>query len=708
MPARALIIAIESYPAVTGGGLATTLAGTLQAGLDVERWLRAKWKADGIPDAETAVLFCSEPRQPLGRGATTDDIKQALLDLQQAGARATDELFVFFSGHGFAYSSPERGRADFLIAADFKNPALSAKCCLKLDGIVAWLRDQLGPGRHVYFIDACRNLLGPAQITPGEFDVPIQQVADDEPSTFVLQSTTPGAVAAVGSDFPATVLAGLGGRGEAKTYDAAIADEMVVHFGSLQAFVKATLPRQMVTGRTSGVDNAADAVLARIKPIPTVICSVTIADGHPNDTGTLLLKRGRGPVERRPLVGTRVSLPLEPDFYAVAVEINGASVSPEGFVKVALYDDKPVRFAKGPPTMMGRGLGAIPSLHAAPPVLPSMRHGEASLPAAGPAWAGDPAREAIAARFPRIDGRIDLSESLHGHEIEPDLDVWLAVIAAGAVLNGRPAGDFQKIAALSLHDFRSDASGSAPSYVLAGLAAGARLEVAVGRTIDDAPWVDAAAVSGTPGLFEAWRPDTPGQRFVSFRVDGGTPATVAVCGLADRATVFTLVIDEDGELQPTPFLIPIGVGIDRLAPSARAVVTRRPNLLLDVYQQAVAVRAFRSRRPLAKALDAGDTRDLRAGNWLDPLGPILVAYDLLRRGDPTAALAVADAISRVAPMLPDLAAIAVLAGRPRPVAGLPLVLDGLRALSGALLRQSMSMALLDERAAWTLCRGAVR
>lgn len=709
MTARALIIAIEQYPRVTGGSLAGTLDGTLQAGLDVEGWLRAKWRRDGIADADTEVIFCSEPRQPHGRGATRQDIVDALLDLRQSGARMTHELFVFFSGHGFAFTDPVRGRADFLISSDFASPDRSAPCCLKLDGIVAWLREHLGPGRHFYFVDACRNLLDPTVILPPDLGLPPHNASLDEPTTFVLQSTTPGAVAAVGSAFPLALLEGLAGRGAAKTYDPSRLDAMVVHYGSLRAFVKAALPQQMVTSRVDGTATEPEAILATLRPIPTVACTIVV-DDLPGRAATVRLRRGRGAVEAHALHGSTLALALEPDFYAIAVEIDGFAVEPSGFVQRAIYEEETLAFACTGPLGLAGVLGAAPALDQAAPDLPSMPAGEAFAagPDTGPPWAGDPTREAIAARFPRIAGRVDLSESLHGHPIEADLDLWLAVIAGGAALNGRPAGDFHKIAQLGLHDFRDEPPGSAPIFVLAGLPPGARLEVAVGRTFDDTPWLDAGAVAGPPGLFEAYQSAAAGQRFVSFRVDGGTPATVAAFGLPDRATVFTLVVDDDGDLRPMPFLIPIGAGIDRLPPAARTTVTGRPNMLLDVYQQAVAVRAFRHRRPLAGALDVAVHADLRAGAWLDPLGPILVGFDLLRRGDAGAALAVADAIGRIAPELPDVAALATLAGRPMPIAGLPLVLDGLRGLPADALRRSMPLALLDERGPWTLCRGAVR
>jgi len=103
MAVRALIIAIESYQKAQGGGMAKSLPGTLQAGLDFRTWLLEKWRAEGRNESDTQLLFCSEPPQPDGTPATRNDILKALRKLKQDGQGATEELYVFFSGHGFSF-----------------------------------------------------------------------------------------------------------------------------------------------------------------------------------------------------------------------------------------------------------------------------------------------------------------------------------------------------------------------------------------------------------------------------------------------------------------------------------------------------------------------------------------------------------------------------------------------------------------------------
>jgi hypothetical protein len=191
LPARALIIAIEEYPSAPGGGTAKKLPKTLRAGLDFKKWLLEKWRAEGRADSNTQMIFCSQPVQPDGMGATGKDIRRALLKLRQDGQSATDELYFFFSGHGCSFVKTPSNHADIVFASDFELPPVSADPCLNLDDIINWLRARLGPGRHYYFVDACRNRLSAKDILVGPIlteDVP---QASGEASTFLLQSTIP-------------------------------------------------------------------------------------------------------------------------------------------------------------------------------------------------------------------------------------------------------------------------------------------------------------------------------------------------------------------------------------------------------------------------------------------------------------------------------------------------------------------------------------
>ena len=123
---RALIIGVENY--AQSHGLDATLPGTTQAATRFRQWLieRKQLAADQI-------LFCAEAGTA-GRthGTNRADLLRAILEVVQGGKDRTDELFVFYSGHGFAYpESPSRKPLDVVVGADFESAALSGGACLK-------------------------------------------------------------------------------------------------------------------------------------------------------------------------------------------------------------------------------------------------------------------------------------------------------------------------------------------------------------------------------------------------------------------------------------------------------------------------------------------------------------------------------------------------------------------------------------------------
>ncbi|CAN5253692.1 hypothetical protein BH10PLA2_BH10PLA2_14240 [soil metagenome] len=355
MAARALIIAVEKY--ASAAGLAKELPGTLQAGLNFQQWLIAKLQAENRA-AGSQILFCSEPRLPTGDGAARADVLEAMLKLKEDGRGTTEELFFFFSGHGFSFVEKPDSRADVIITSDFRNNIISGDCCLNLDQIVNWLRDHLGPGKHYYFIDACRNNLNGSQVTVGSL-LPTDLNAMPDASTFVLQSTVPGAVAMAGSLFPKTLMQGLQGQGSAKVWDPNVTDAMVVRYDSLRSFVKKSLEqKQPITSKVSGELGESDAVFTIIKPVPKVRCTIQIDGYGPGVQGVVKFKRGR--VEEPPIAITEAFPPreMEPDTYSITVAIEGASVVPPSQL-VDLYNDSIISFQMRPGFTGGGGLESL-------------------------------------------------------------------------------------------------------------------------------------------------------------------------------------------------------------------------------------------------------------------------------------------------------------------------------------------------------------
>lgn len=347
MSVRALIVAIEHYP--NAKGLAQELDGTLQAGRDFRTWLLEKWKADGHPDAETELLFCSEPAEPYGTGAQKKDLLKALNTLKTNGQNKSSEVYLFFSGHGFSFVDRPGSRTDFLVSADYEDPTLSADCCLSLDGIVAWLQAHLGPGRQYYFVDACRNILNPAQIQPPTtLPLPFDPQGTAEATTFVLQSTAAGSVTAVGGPFPNALMAGLKGAGRAKVKEPARANVMVVKYESLRRHLRNTLlPQPSISSRVTGPDGdgESDAILATISPIPESRCIVRLAGAAAGQNANLAITRDLAGVPTvRAFAAPEMIVPLPADDYWMSVDLPGATISPAGLVSVDLYSDQTIVF----------------------------------------------------------------------------------------------------------------------------------------------------------------------------------------------------------------------------------------------------------------------------------------------------------------------------------------------------------------------------
>src|SRR5713226_3180176 len=159
MAVRALIIAIEDYPQILDSvGLALSLIGTNDFG---ERFL--KWLVDIKKVPRANIHYCGKGRG--SAGTNRPDIIKEIVKLVHEGRDQTEELYVLFSGHGFAYKEGLQRPTDILIASDFIDNANSGSACLKLDEVQEKLRMAMGPGHHYYFLDACRN-----QITEGEVD----------------------------------------------------------------------------------------------------------------------------------------------------------------------------------------------------------------------------------------------------------------------------------------------------------------------------------------------------------------------------------------------------------------------------------------------------------------------------------------------------------------------------------------------------------
>ena len=543
MSFRALIIGIESYPQVQDGSIASELPGTLQAAFDFRDWLTQKWNNEGVPAAAQQILFCSSPIQPGGLGASYDAIMDALITLAATGQNATKELYVFFSGHGFSYVRPD-GSSDILIASDFVKSTRSGNVCFNLDKVIDWLRMHLGPGRHYYFVDACRTALTSAQIVPGELTLPSNPQTSGEPSTYVLQSTGRGNAAAADNRFPEALLAGLKGKGKAKVWDDAAVDTMMVRYDLLCIFLRETFKPQKIYSTVKGSDFASDGVLAILKPAPTAKCTVKIDGGEDRQAATVncIGRRNATPIKRQ-IAGREAEIELKPDRYTITIQMTEPLTTSAQHVE--LYDDITLTFqlsTAATPSFQDSTDETLSDIiipqgvtvelqdsltgtatefrHSDRTSMPSGRYratvrdnknrviGQKEYEIEGPAaavinvadWRHSVPHMAIAKFLPQYDGGVDFSEALSGPVTDPDLDIWLAILGGGRILGAR--GDYSKIERFPLRDFSTETAGSSPTYVLAGFEEpSVDLEVGVSQG-DAIVWHAATEPSAMSGIKE--------------------------------------------------------------------------------------------------------------------------------------------------------------------------------------------------------------
>jgi hypothetical protein len=455
-----------------------------------------------------------------------------------------------------------------------------------------------------------------------------------------------------------------------------------------------------------------------------------------------------------------VDFRFEPDRYAIALKLKTGQVTPDKAIPVDLYDDNTVVFTKIPPPK-GPTLGAPPppspitiipehvDIEVSLPQFTTLRltelsTGETSETAAvrplrvrpgryvasirdnddrvlgskdlkvtlnqpvtidlSQYWKGA-AQSSIAGLVPVEKGAPDFSESLGGNVIEPDLNVWLALLGGGRIV--RPI-DYTKLAAFPLHDFEGEVAGTAPIYVLAGFNV-PETKLAVGiSTPQGIKWQHASTPPDMEGVQELYlQTETPGPQLISFRVNEGPPYTVASLTTVNRAMLITLTSTKDRAPNLSQYLLPIGGLIDEMALRIERGV--RGTELTDILFLARAAKAFRERKDLELQVKHSELEELLNLKWLDPIGCAMAAYEFIRRGKPDRLGLVVHNMKRYFPDVPDTQALAILSGQDKHAkpTGVPLFSDGLQAFPSYEDWLPLPANHLDFTSSWTAWRSAV-
>lgn len=674
----ALIVAIEEYPHLAGGW-ARKLPGTNQAAADFRDWVMQVKNVPAVNIIACADASCTWRTT----GNTRQEIVTAFTDLVVRSRDNADEIYVLFSGHGIGFADdPYEPAIDLLIGSEFAHPSTSGGACLQVREIKEKLRAALGPGKHFYFIDACRNPLGKADISPSNLGVVWGRSTRGNATTFVLFSTAPGDVANVDSGFNAALLSGLKGGARAKAW---VGGRMFVTFDNLFLHVQGKLKKDDLEFEKKG-PLAANSDIVELRPIPASRCELEVIGAAPADQFTLTVFDVRK--TSRPSVTfsgslTTTSFPPE-DYLFTLTTATGDGVPqidpPPVPTGVDLYEDRKVQFQIGPgalpPSLAPAGADAqiasvevlappgtdvffenvssgmtktlqMDNLRATATLDPGrykvrLRDGNFKLrsqrlevapgakldvdlsprPSRG-------AQESIARALPNDGMSVLFSESL-GSVPDWDLSLWLALLGGARIL--APRDQFSKLRSFELETFEDATPGMSVLYVMAGELRGTDTVLCdIGYHPQPATM---HAVPRMPGLFQMKQAFTPGPLLVTYAAEGEPTTTIATYGLPNRATLVTFARDEKNGLQIQQFILPIHSLNHHLSEREVEYLQRQPPLPMLRYMS-TAQRLFALQAPIAGHAHQQTDHfwfELLYGKWLDPVMALIACYELIRRG----------------------------------------------------------------------------
>ncbi len=303
MTARAIVIAIQNY---SKGKSLPNLPGTNK---DAEAFIRWLVDTKGVKPAD--ILCCAEKTvKARTTGTTSNEIIAELAKAVTTWADKTEELYFYFSGHGFSYSASAFEKPiDILVASDFADLATSGRACLKLDEIKTKLWMALGPKHHYYFIDACRNQIAADAINPSDTGLGFPSSQLGVPTVYKLFSTADGAVSKTTSGFTPLLVKGLSGGGRAKGLRS---KNMYVIFDLLGAYMKKELQAagQDVDFSREG---SGEGLVLELKPIPETKCEIKVAKAKPGDEFVLTIQDIKGFRNEKKFKGSSFEFSIFPD-----------------------------------------------------------------------------------------------------------------------------------------------------------------------------------------------------------------------------------------------------------------------------------------------------------------------------------------------------------------------------------------------------------
>jgi len=709
MPNRGLIIAIENYPA-SEGLFSRTLSGTHQAAKDFYRWLVDVKKLD-----RASIFICSDgslqdPEHPitlsrpdgssvtLVAGASRSEVIRAITSLIDVGQDQTEELYVYFSGHGFGYQiSQYQLGVDVLITSEFHKQADSGGACLKLDELRARLYMSVGGRDHYYIIDACRNVVteGAIQVLGLGISPPLAQLGF--PTMYTLYSVRYGESAPLNAKFPTALKSGLSGTGHAKGW---VGGEMYVKFDLLCDYVDDASKPPRIDSRREGNGSG---TLVKL-PLQSVLsdCVVTVDGASANDRFELETISGLTS-KHDTFTGPSFSMKLEPndrtysfrltsggttyelydppptvvlDFYASCVlkfrPLSGAELEKEKEAHAALGHavDAELSVTFEPftsdvvPSNSPEWQVDLESLQTGK-VIPLQRgvgQTKQSLPSGAYVARlredGVTAARKLVRLQPGATQTLDLvhREStpiqagiLQAVNSDPQVpvpdfsetlgptahwDLQLWLAYLGAAHIMKRPDMYYKLGQISLDSLDDVSAGQSVAFVLA-VAPGGAPKFAVHQG-SSVSWSEMNAVGPVPDLYQGRLPLHPGSTLISILRPELPPLTFASGGLPNRATLFVLAPDVSGRLGVQQFFLPLSYLPQQGEEWWDRDPRSSPSNLKLVGLISLAQRRFALRKPVAPGQGKMQQiwEQLLQSEWTDPVFGLLALYDTVRTGVP--------------------------------------------------------------------------
>lgn len=756
MASRALIIVVEEYVHQS----LPPIQGAHASGLKFAEWIQAR-------DRNSVVLLCAGP-QVAARTHSNDimGILEAIHELVRSGQDRTDDLFVFFNGHGMqAPATPERRLDALLIGADYKAGIMAGEFCLRLSELQAMLELFLGGKNHYYFIDACRVSVSESTLRPRTLGFAARTAETGHPVIFTLFATTAGAAAPNDSRFADRLVDGLCGKGRAKLW---LRGNYYVTFDSLSKYVAACLkPERQVAAAASTMVSLLDRTRGEIRTLsleqvrPT-ICRVEIEGaGSGIELHLDALATYRKP-ESHQFSEVPKELRFAPDDYKLSLKllpelVHLEQIEPDPIEPVDLFEDRCVRFTlpvlesfsarrepvlrlKVPPestvTMTALRDETARSFSAGRHEV-KLQPGEYSLSLSqhGTVISERQLRlddndeltvdmffdqmpslqRTLFSSLSRAEDALDISEAL-GPLADPDPAAWLAVVGASGILDA--PGRHRKLSHVAHSGFESLGLNESGLYLLAS---GPRSPMAAilgdGRPFRYGARLD--PMSGMDNVFHmSIRGTPPFVRALWIGTEEHRPlCRLATVCLPQHVTMIVVLLPADEhsrQITIRQMVLPPS-GLRRERP-----LWRQPDYgplgALQIVRFVIQAQARLAKglplAPVGRSDDADIFAKFAALEFLDPIFSVLLGYEYVRRGGVQQRRELlAHLVTKVREAFPgsaDVEALACLAGLPyQHPAGVPMFRDGwlaLRAAQALPRRAWISEDHFDFHQMWTMSR----